>query len=183
MWYKVYSWGWSCFLGGGRSKADLLRVLNTIFSDGFLNIWTTKVESKKPNGHIQNGPKIPDITRFTPLKTNMEPENDGFLVGISSSSGSFSGSMLVFGECITLIIYRGFHMGWYTWNLMAISFTNGLAINWMIPKPNPYHGKMLGKSAFSSHSKLVGFRVPGIYTMSHHKTYIFWDFYGKEPGF
>ena len=35
--------------------------------------------------------------RNTPPKTNMEPENDGFLVGISSSKGSFSGSMLVFG--------------------------------------------------------------------------------------
>ena len=27
----------------------------------------------------------------------MEPKNDGFFIGISSSRGSFSGSMLVFG--------------------------------------------------------------------------------------
>jgi len=32
-----------------------------------------------------------------PLKINMEPENDGFSIGISSCRGSFSGSTLVFG--------------------------------------------------------------------------------------
>jgi len=38
-----------------------------------------------------------DENSFTPPKTNMEPENDGFyIIGISSSRGSFSGSMLVF---------------------------------------------------------------------------------------
>ena len=36
------------------------------------------------------------LTHVTPPKTNMEPKNDGF-IGISSSRGSFSGSMLVFG--------------------------------------------------------------------------------------
>ena len=37
----------------------------------------------------------------TPPKTNMEPENDGFyLIGISSSRGSFSGSMFVLGGVI-----------------------------------------------------------------------------------
>ena len=43
---------------------------------------------------------------YTPLKTNMEPENDLFFIGISSSRGSFSGSMLVFGgvsDAITLL--------------------------------------------------------------------------------
>ena len=36
----------------------------------------------------------------TPPKTNMESKNDGFSIGISSSRGSFSGSMLVFGDVI-----------------------------------------------------------------------------------
>ena len=35
------------------------------------------------------------IATFTPPKTNMEPENDGFFIEISSSRASFSGSMLV----------------------------------------------------------------------------------------
>ena len=34
------------------------------------------------------------ITPYTPPKTNMEPEKNVFLIGISSSRGSFSGSML-----------------------------------------------------------------------------------------
>ena len=35
------------------------------------------------------------LEKYTPPKTNMEPENDGSQKGISSSRGS--GSMLVFG--------------------------------------------------------------------------------------
>ena len=48
-----------------------------------------------------------EISDIPPLKTNMEPENDGFLVGISSSGGSFWGSMLVFGGVFILGWLRG----------------------------------------------------------------------------
>ena len=43
------------------------------------------------------GGLVADVfSRNTPSKTNMEPEKWWFLIGISSSRGSFSGSMLVF---------------------------------------------------------------------------------------
>ena len=38
-----------------------------------------------------------NFQQIPPPKTNMEPENDGLEIGISSSRGSFSGSRLVFG--------------------------------------------------------------------------------------
>ena len=46
----------------------------------------------------------------TPPRTNMEPKNDGFFIGISSSRGSFSGSFLVFGGVRPFFFFSWLHL-------------------------------------------------------------------------